>query len=217
MLMPGFHGSWSTGALVGAVTERRGGASGLPKRATARPVVPCLLVVSWLSTRMNPDHERLAIPNPSRSRQKGTVRASGAVVVLGCIASPTCCAKVPRPIGLPSIFATRCTPRPWSPDWLRRHAFAMLVRSVSGNRLIPSSPPIACCPSRHSFHARVRRWSRHRPSGERADRVRNARRRTRRGRPVDLQCGRSSGQREHREGRGRVAGFVGSALSWDLS
>jgi MFS family permease len=56
VLMPGFHGSWSTGALVGAVTGAA--AVGLGVSLSEQLLVlaaPCLLVVGWLTTRMIPD------------------------------------------------------------------------------------------------------------------------------------------------------------------
>jgi fucose permease len=87
VLMPGFHGSWSTGALVGAVTGAA--AVGLGVALSAQLLVlsvPCLLVVNWLSTRMIPDREV-----GDFEASKGTTGGrsgvfQGAVIILGCIA-----------------------------------------------------------------------------------------------------------------------------------
>jgi MFS family permease len=56
VLMPGFHGSWSTGALAGAVIGAA--AVGLGVSLSEQLLVlavPCLLVVGWLTTRMIPN------------------------------------------------------------------------------------------------------------------------------------------------------------------
>jgi MFS family permease len=67
VLMPGFHGSWSCGALVGAVTGASAVALGLSlSRQLLLLAVPCLLVVGWLSTRMIPDRQVGDHPEPSR-------------------------------------------------------------------------------------------------------------------------------------------------------
>ena len=56
VLMPGFHGSWSTGALVGAVTGAAAVGLGLSLSEQLLVLaVPCLLVVGWLTTWMIPD------------------------------------------------------------------------------------------------------------------------------------------------------------------
>jgi MFS family permease len=89
VLMPGFHGSWSTGALVGAITGAAAVGIGLTlSEQLLALAIPCLLVVGWLTTRMIPDrrtgsHEtqRSERPRPMRS---GVFQA--AVLVLGGIA-----------------------------------------------------------------------------------------------------------------------------------
>jgi MFS family permease len=88
VLMPGFHGSWSTGALVGAVTGAV--AVGLGLSLSEQLLVlaaPCLLVVGWLTTWMIPDRRaggdgESSEGTPERSR--GVLQ--GAVIVLGCMA-----------------------------------------------------------------------------------------------------------------------------------
>ena len=55
VLMPGFHGSWSTGALVGAVTGAVAVGLGLSLSEQLLVLaIPCLLVVGWLTTRDDP-------------------------------------------------------------------------------------------------------------------------------------------------------------------
>jgi MFS family permease len=88
VLMPGFHGSWSTGALIGAVTGAV--AVGLGFALSEQLLVlaaPCLLVVGWLTTRMIPDGRREGISGSSghtADRRRGVLQ--GAVIVLGSIA-----------------------------------------------------------------------------------------------------------------------------------
>ena len=88
MLMPGFHGSWSTGALVGAVTGAAAVGLGISLSEQLLVLsVPCLLVVSWLSTRMTPDRRAVSDSESSEGtadRHSGVLQ--GAVIVLGCIA-----------------------------------------------------------------------------------------------------------------------------------
>lgn len=88
VLLPGFHGSWSTGSLVGAVTGAA--AVGLGVSLSEQLLVlsvPCLLVVSWLSTRMIPDRLALSdseISERTADRRRGLLQ--GAVIVLASIA-----------------------------------------------------------------------------------------------------------------------------------
>ena len=88
ILMPGFHGSWSIGALLGAVT----GAVAVWLGLSLSPqllvlAIPCLLIVGWLTTRMLPD-ARVDTPLDPRSatpnRRGGLLK--GGVIVLGGIA-----------------------------------------------------------------------------------------------------------------------------------
>jgi MFS family permease len=88
VLMPGFHGSWSTGALVGAVTGAAAVGLGISLSEQLLVLsVPCLLIVSWLSTRMLPDRRAARDPESSEGtadRRSGVLQR--AVLVLGCIA-----------------------------------------------------------------------------------------------------------------------------------
>ena len=88
VLMPGFHGSWSTGALVGAVVGAVAVGLGLSLSDQLLVLAAlCLLVVGWLTTRMIPD--RRAGGYPERSKE-GPDKRGGvlqkAVIVLGGIA-----------------------------------------------------------------------------------------------------------------------------------
>ena len=72
VLMPGFHGSWSCGALVGAVTGAAAVALGLSLSGQLLILaVPALLVVGWLSTRMIPDRVVGNDPEPWRGGCNG--------------------------------------------------------------------------------------------------------------------------------------------------
>jgi MFS family permease len=88
VLMPGFHGSWSTGALIGAVTGAV--AVGLGFSLSEQLLVlaaPCLLVVGWLTTKMIPDGRREGISGSSeRTADRSGGVLQGAVLVLGSIA-----------------------------------------------------------------------------------------------------------------------------------
>jgi MFS family permease len=88
VLMPGFHGSWSTGALVGAVTGAVAVGLGLSlSEQLLALAVPCLLVLGWLTTSLIADQRAGSDTEPSRSRpdrRSGVLQ--GAVLVLGGIA-----------------------------------------------------------------------------------------------------------------------------------
>ena len=88
VLMPGFHGSWSTGALVGAVTGAVAVGLGLSLSEQLLVLaIPSLLVVGWLTTRMIPDRRADSDPEPSRGGPGGRGGVlQGAVLVLGGIA-----------------------------------------------------------------------------------------------------------------------------------
>jgi MFS family permease len=88
VLMPGFHGSWSTGALVGAVTGAVAVGLGLSlSEQLLALAIPCLLVVGWLTTSLIADRRADSDPEPSEGRpdrRSGVLQ--GAVLVLGGIA-----------------------------------------------------------------------------------------------------------------------------------
>jgi len=88
VLMPGFHGSWSSGALLGAVTGAS--AVGLGVSLSEQLLVlaiPCLLLVGWLTTRMIPDRrpdDGLEFSKGSRGGRHGVLH--GELIALGGIA-----------------------------------------------------------------------------------------------------------------------------------
>jgi MFS family permease len=88
VLMPGFHGSWSIGALVGAVTGAVAVGLGLSlSEQLLALAVPCLLVVGWSTTSLIADQRVGSDLEPSEGRpdrRSGVLQ--GAVLVLGGIA-----------------------------------------------------------------------------------------------------------------------------------
>lgn len=87
VLMPGFHGSWSTGALVGAVTGAAAVGLGISLNEQLLVLsVPCLLIVSRLSTRMIPDRRAASDRESSETADGRSGVLQRAVLVLGCIA-----------------------------------------------------------------------------------------------------------------------------------
>ena len=89
VLMPGFHGAWSIGALAGALTGAL--AVGLGVTLSMQLLilgVPGVIVVGWLTTRMIPD--RRSPPAPGSPRPGPPAVGAGifqkAIVVLGAIA-----------------------------------------------------------------------------------------------------------------------------------
>jgi MFS family permease len=88
VLMPGFHGSWSSGTLVGAVTGAASVALGVSLSEQLLVLaVPSLLVVGWLTTRMIPDRRVDNDPESSIGIREGSHRVlQRELVVLGGIA-----------------------------------------------------------------------------------------------------------------------------------
>jgi MFS family permease len=144
VLMPGFHGSWSCGALVGAITGAAAVALGLSLSGQLLILaVPCLLVVGWLTTRMIPDRQVGNDPEPSRSRgevRHGVVQVE--LIVLGGIAF--------------ADMLCEGAAADWAAVYLRNslhtapliaglgfaiYSLAMLVVRLSGNRLFTRFAP----------------------------------------------------------------------------
>jgi MFS family permease len=86
VLMPGFHGSWSVGALAGAAVGAL--AVGLGISLSEQLLVlatPCLFLAGWLTTRMIPDRKpEVADPSRRHSTDRGGIMQK-AVIVLGAI------------------------------------------------------------------------------------------------------------------------------------
>ncbi len=138
VLMPGFHGSWSSGALVGAVIGAS--AVGLGVSLSEQLLVlavPCLLVVGWLTTRMIPDRRVGDDPESSRgSREERHGVLQRELIVLGGIAF--------------ADMLCEGAAADWAAVYLRNsvhavalvagmgfaiYTFAMLAVRLSGNRL----------------------------------------------------------------------------------
>ena len=88
VLMPGFHGSWSSGTLVGAVAGAAAVALGVSLSEQLLVLaMPCLLVVGWLTTRMIPDRRLGDDPESSIGGRERRHRAlQRELLVLGGIA-----------------------------------------------------------------------------------------------------------------------------------
>ena len=88
VLMPGFHGSWSSGALLGALIGAA--AVGLGVSLSDQLLVlsvPCLLVVGWLTTRMIPTAGWVMTQHLRKAVARGATECSqGELIVLGGIA-----------------------------------------------------------------------------------------------------------------------------------
>jgi MFS family permease len=149
VLMPGFHGSWSCGALVGAVTGASAVALGVSLSAQLLILaIPCLLVVGWLSTRMLPDSQVGNDPEPSKGSGEGGGGGGGGggifqgqLIVLGGIAF--------------ADMLCEGAAADWTAVYLRNslhtvplvagmgfaiYSFAMLIIRLSGNRLFTRFP-----------------------------------------------------------------------------
>ncbi len=137
VLMPGFHGSWSTGALVGAVTGAV--AVGLGVSLSEQLLilaVPSLLVVGWLTTRMLPDR---TFSDPDSSGGASGGRRSvvqGAVLVLGGIAfADMLCEGAAADWAAVYLHGTLHVVPLIAGLGFAAYALAMVVTRLAGNRL----------------------------------------------------------------------------------
>jgi MFS family permease len=70
-LMPGFHGSWSMGSLVGAGVGALGvGLGWTLSEQLLLLALPCLVVVGWFTTRMIPDQPDVT-PSARETKRQG--------------------------------------------------------------------------------------------------------------------------------------------------
>ncbi len=110
VLMPGFHGSWSTGALVGALTGALAVGLGVSlSQQLLVLAVPSLLAVGWLTTRMVPDRTFRGSDSPEPASGGAAASFSVRSSCWGASLSPTCSARGPRPTGPPSTSMAPCT------------------------------------------------------------------------------------------------------------
>jgi len=143
VLMPGFHGSWSSGALVGAVTGASAVALGMSLSGQMLILAaPCLLIAGWLSTRMIPDRRVGDDPESSTSSREERHRVlQRELSVLGGIAF--------------ADMLCEGAAADWAAVYLRNslhaeplvagmgfaiYALAMLVVRLCGNRLFTRFP-----------------------------------------------------------------------------
>ncbi len=138
VLMPGFHGSWSSGALVGAVIGAS--AVGLGVSLSEQLLVlavPCLLAVGWLTTRMIPDRpvgDDPETPNGDRERRHSVLQ--GELIVLGGIAfADMLCEGAAADWAAVYLHNSMHTAPLVAGMGFAIYAFAMLAVRLSGNRL----------------------------------------------------------------------------------
>jgi MFS family permease len=141
VLMPGFHGSWSVGALTGALTGALAVGLGLSLSTQLLLLgIPGLVVVGWLSTRMIPD---------SRSERAGTEpEAAGrigvwqrTIVLLGAIAfADMLCEGGAADWGAVYLHGSLHVVPMVAGFAYVSFALAMVVVRLSGNRLLTRFP-----------------------------------------------------------------------------
>ena len=209
VLMPGFHGSWSSGALVGAVIGAS--AVGLGVSLSEQLLVlavPCLLVVGWLTTRMIPDRRVGDDPESSKGGHEGHHGVlQRELIVLGGIAfADMLCEGAAADWAAVYLHNSMHAIPLVAGMGFAIYAFAMLAVRVSGNRLFTRFAahrllPLLAVIATLGFAGGLD----HRSSRERAGWIRVARSWTRKRHPDDPQGGRSGGQREHRKS-GRLGG-----------
>jgi MFS family permease len=138
VLMPGFHGSWSSGALVGAVVGAC--AVGLGVSLSEQLLVlaiPCLLVVGWLTTRMIPDQRVGDDPESSRASREGRHGVwQRELIVLGGIAfADMLCEGAAADWGAVYLHTSLHVVALVAGMGFAVYSFAMLAIRLSGNRL----------------------------------------------------------------------------------
>ena len=138
VLMPGFHGSWSSGALVGAVAGAVAVWLGLSLSVQLLVLaVPCLLVVGWLTAWMLPDgREGTAVgtSEPASGRRGRLLRTP--VVVLGAIVfADMLCEGAAADWAAVYLQNSLHAVAPVAGLAFAAYALAMLAVRLSGNRL----------------------------------------------------------------------------------
>ena len=138
VLMPGFHGSWSSGALVGAVIGAS--AVGLGVSLSEQLLVlavPCLLIVGWLTTRMIPDRQVADGPASSRGSHEGRHGVlQRELIVLGGIAfADMLCEGAAADWAAVYLHDSVHTVALVAAMGFAIYCFAMLAVRLSGNRL----------------------------------------------------------------------------------
>jgi MFS family permease len=149
VLMPGFHGSWSSGALVGAVTGAAAVGLGLALSEQLLVLaVPCLLIVGWLTTWMLPDQPADNDSESSKSHPKRRAGVmQGAVFVLGGIAlADMLCEGAAADWAAVYLHGSLHAAPLVAGLAYAGYALAMLVIRLSGNRLFTRFAPYHVLP-----------------------------------------------------------------------
>jgi MFS family permease len=137
VLMPGFHGSWSTGALVGALTGAV--AVGLGVTLSAQLLilaVPSLLMVGWLTTQMLPDRADSGSDSPEVASGQRRRVIHGVVLVLGGIAfADMLCEGAAADWAAVYLHGTLHVVPFIAGLGFAAYALAMVVTRLAGNRL----------------------------------------------------------------------------------
>ncbi len=138
VLMPGFHGSWSTGALAGAVIGASAVGVGISLSVQLLVLaIPCLLVVGWLSTRMIPDQQVGDDQKSSVTRReplRGVLQME--LIVLGGIAfADMLCEGAVADWAAVYLHSSIHTTALVAGMGFALYALAMLAVRLSGNRL----------------------------------------------------------------------------------
>jgi len=138
VLMPGFHGSWSSGTLVGAVTGAAAVGLGVSlSKQLLVLAVPCLLVVGWLTTRMIPDGrvgDDAESSNSLREGRHGVLQLE--LLVLGGIAfADMLCEGAAADWAAVYLHSSLHTVALVAGMGFAIYSFAMLAVRFAGNRL----------------------------------------------------------------------------------
>jgi MFS family permease len=138
VLMPGFHGSWSSGALVGALVGAI--AVGLGVTLSEQLLVlavPCFVVAGWLTSRMIPDQPSADQAGSTQSGQKkrhGMLQRD--LLVLGGIAfADMLCEGAAADWSAVYLHDSLHTAAVIAGLGFATYAFAMLAVRLAGNRL----------------------------------------------------------------------------------
>jgi MFS family permease len=138
VLMPGFHGSWSVGALAGALTGALAVGLGIGLDAQMLLLAaPCLLIGGWLTTSMIPDRGPVTTGGPGTVRARPGAVFQRAIVVLGAIAfADMLCEGAAADWGAVYLHGSLHTVPIVAGLAYTGYALAMVTVRLSGNRLL---------------------------------------------------------------------------------
>jgi MFS family permease len=138
VLMPGFHGSWSSGALVGALAGAIAVGMGVTLSEQLLVLaVPCFLVAGWLTSRMIPDQpsaDHADPPQGGHEKRHGMLQRE--LLVLGGIAfADMLCEGAAADWSAVYLHDSLHTVAVIAGLGFATYAFAMLAVRLAGNRL----------------------------------------------------------------------------------